>query len=143
MTRLREWWRLWWDETLIIIGVSTVLFLFIWGVWYLFQTMPFPLEEGIVVEHKYTAQYEETHDGGTTCYSYDKYGACTFKTDNPDIHHTHCVGGCYEIRIDGCSNDRRGEQHCRKEWFTVSQFTYDGCADGQLWKRDEPRCALR
>lgn len=141
--RLREWWRLWWDETLIIIAVSTAICLVIWGGWYLFQTTPSPLTDGVVVGHDYTAQYEETHDGGTTCWSYDKNGVCTFWTQNPDIHHTHCVGGCYEVQVDGCSLDRRGDSHCRKEWKSVGRFTYENCRTRQFWKRGQPECSLR
>lgn len=143
MNRIKEWWHYWWDETLIIIGVSTVLVLIIAGVWHLFQTTPSPLSEGLVVGHNYTPQYNETHDGGSTCYVYDKSGLCTVRVPNPDIHHTHCVGGCYELRIDGCSNDRRGDSHCRKEWKDVAAYTYTNCEDGSYWDKEQPDCPLR
>lgn len=141
--RLREWWRLWWDETLIIIGVSTAICLFIYGCWYLFQITPYPLTEGIVVGFDYTAQYEETHDGGTTCVSYDKDNNCTWRVQNPDIHHTHCIGGCYELQVDGCSQNRRGETKCRKEWKSVSRHVYENCGARQLWVKGENECHLR
>jgi hypothetical protein len=143
MERVKAWWHLWWDEVLTIIGVSTVLVLFIAGGWWLFQTTPLRMEEGTVVEHRFTAQYEETHDGGSTCVSYDKNGGCSFRVQNADIHHTHCVGGCYEIRVDGCSLDRRGQEHCRKEWKSVSEFMYNDCEDGSHWRREHPDCPLR
>jgi len=140
--RIREWWRLWWDEVLVIIGVSTVLCLLIWGGWYLFQTTPSPLAEGRVVGHSYTAQYEETHYNPPICI----YNSST-KTTNcypqPPTHHTHCVGGCFELRVDGCSNDRRGDSHCRKEWKDVGQYTYENCRTGQYWIRNKPECSLR
>ena len=143
MERVRKWWFLWWDEVMIILGVSTALILFIYGMWYLFQTQPFPLEEGRVVGHSYTAQYEEYHDGGSTCVSYNKHGGCSWSVQNPDIHHVHCRGGCFEIQIDGCSNDRRGDSHCRKEWQDVSEHTYNNCEKGSTWYRDEPDCPIR
>lgn len=141
--RLREWCHLWWDETLIIIGVSTAICLLVWGGWYLFQTSPAVLQQGIVRDHRYTAQYEERHDGGSTCYAYDKNGLCSFRVDDPDIHHTHCVGGCFNIQVEGCSNDRRGDKHCRKEWKHVGQSTYENCRSGRLWQRNEMECSAR
>lgn len=141
--RLREWWHFWWDETLIIIGVSTALCLLVWGGVYLFQTHPADLQQGVVRGHKYTAQYEENHDGGSTCYAYDEDGWCSFKMQNPDIHHTHCVGGCFKIQIEGCSNDRRGDEHCRKEWMPIGQHTYETCRSGRLWHQDEMECLAR
>lgn len=140
MESIKAWWRMWWDETLITVGGSLVVIAVITGTWIVFQTTPSPLNEGIMVGNDYTAQYEESHDGGSTCYSYDKNGSCTFRMQNPDIHHTHCIGGCYELQVEGCSNDRRGDAHCRKEWYSVSQATYENCRSGQLWRRGEAKC---
>lgn len=143
--RIKRWWFLWWDE--IAIGTVTTLFIcgVIYGAWYIVQTTPADLAEGVVAEpgHRYTAEYEETHDGGSTCYVYDEDGYCTVRIQNPDIHHTHCVGGCFELRIDGCSNNRRGDTICRKEWITVHGITYHNCRVGQAWTRDAAECALR
>lgn len=143
MARFREWWRIWWDETLIIVGSCLAMCLVGYGLWFFFQTHALSLSEGKVVNQSYTAQYEETHDGGTTCWNYDKNGSCTFRTQNPDIHHTHCIGGCYRLRVDGCSNDRRGESHCREEWENVSASTYESCEPGSYWVKEKVRCAPR
>jgi hypothetical protein len=141
--RVAGWWRLWWDETLIIIGVSAAICLVIWGCWYLFQMQAPSLAEGVVQEHQFTAEYEETHDGGTTCYGRDKNGACTFSVRNPDIHHVHCVGGCYYLVVNGCTERRRGDMYCRNETKTVDQLTYNNCRDGQYWIRGRSECSLR
>lgn len=141
--RLSEWWRIWWDEILIGLGATAIIVAIICGGWYLFQTSPFRLEEGVVQQPIYTAQYTHMHDGGSTCWSRNENGFCTFSTDNPDTEHEHCVGGCFELVVHGCSNDRRGDEHCRDERETVSEFTFNHCNRGQLWVRGESECRPR
>jgi hypothetical protein len=138
-----EWWRLWWDETLIIVGVSLLICAIVYGGWYAFQMQAPMFDQGVVQELEFTAEYEEYHDGGTTCWGRDKNGACTFSTQNPDIHHVHCIGGCYALVVHGCSNRRRGDEFCRDETVTVSEFHYRHCRRGQLWIDGETTCRPR
>lgn len=138
--RIKEWWRLW-DNSIIIGVVATVGITAVVAVgWHIFQTTPGALSEGVVRNHGYIAQYEEEHDGGSTCVSYDEDGSCTWRVQNPDIHHTHCVGGCYSIQVDGCSDNRRGDTICRLEWIDVSEYTYNICRVSQLWQNGRERC---
>lgn len=124
-----------WSEPLAVVAGIIGVGLIIMIGWLVWQNTPSPLVSGEVVDRRFTAQYEEDHDGGTTCWSRDKNGFCTFSTQNPDIHHTHCIGGCYELRISGCSNDRQGDEHCREEWITVTQGDYEICVVGRTWRQ--------
>ena len=142
-SRLSRWWFLWKEEVAIGTATTVVICLIITGVWFLFQNMQPSITEGTVQAHNFTAEYEETHDGGTTCISYNRDGTCSFRVQNPDIHHTHCIGGCFEIQVHGCTRNRQNEESCRNEWKTVSEFTYHDCERGSYWRRGHEGCPLR
>lgn len=124
-----------WSEPLSVVAAVLLIAIIGWVGWVVYQNTPSELSEGHVRDHRFTAQYTHYHDGGSTCWSYDKNGNCTFSTQNPDIPHEHCVGGCFELLIEGCSDDRQGDEHCRSEWMFVSESTYNDCRNGQIWRR--------
>lgn len=140
--RYDRFYTSWRDYIPYIAGV-VVAVIALFGGWMFWQYVPGPLHEGVVTELRYTAQYVHMHDGGTTCYSRDKNGLCTFSVDNPDREHDHCVGGCYELKIDGCSKNRKGETKCRKEWVSVPSVTYEKCRSGQWWSKSSAECLPR
>lgn len=126
-----------WHYVAVVLGGITAVALVIWLAWYLFMHTPSSLTQGEVVNHRYTAPHNHVHDGGSTCWARDEDGNCTWRVENPDTNHEHCSRGCFDLLIDGCSDDRGGRTHCRLEWTAVPESQFVQCTTGRTWLTGE------
>lgn len=150
--RIKEWWRLW-DNSIIIGVLATAGVLAVIGIaWYVFQTMPANLIEGEVVNRDFTpAHYEseprtrQVYDGQdcrtTTNSSGFTSTSCTSKYRSETYYVDVFYNDDWDIAVDGCSQNRRGDTICRIDWVDVSESVYDDCTPGEYWRR-ETACRL-
>jgi hypothetical protein len=154
--RISEWWRLWREEVAIGTIATTVICLIIGVCWYLFQTIPADLTEGEVVDRSFVPAHWEDYmrpvtrtrqatrqvcSGGygsvpQTCRT--EFYTETYTDYVPD---ERWVEDDWNLEIDGCSENRRGDNICRTDWVDVSESVYDDCDLGAYW-REETACRL-
>jgi hypothetical protein len=157
MQGFKNWWATWKEETLIGTAATAVLCLIIGVAWYLFQTMPASLSEGQVVNRDFTPAHWEEYQRAVTGTRLSTRTVCSGgygsvpQTCRPETYtetYTYYVPDerwvedDWDLRIDGCSENRRGDTICREEWVDVTQTVYDDCDISDYWRR-ETACRLQ
>lgn len=108
--------------------------------WYVYQTTPAPLDAGVVVDRDFTPAHweEETRTrqvyAGEDCSGIGVDRRCTsqYRTEYYTVDVWY--DDDWDLRIDGCSDNRRGDTICRADWVDVSQSVYDDCQVSERWR---------
>lgn len=136
---------------LVAIGASTAGLMAAGGGWMLWQNAPAPLDQGVVVERRFTPAHWEQYMRPVTNTRPATRTVCsggfgnTPRTCRTEIYtetytdyvpDQRWVPDDWDLNVDGCSFNRQGEESCRTEWKDVDEAVYDDCQVGETWRRE-------